>query len=155
MVIKKIKQIKKINIKLKIETIFFFFFNCNFHELKILDRMLLSKYTGRARSGIIVLPCGAGKTLVGITAMSTVKKSTLIFCTTGVSVQQWAEQIHRWTHLEHDHIVQFTATRKDKVGTMICFLFICFVFILFHLFSFDFICFDLFCIDLFSCLCCC
>ena len=36
---------------------------------------------GRARSGIIVLPCGAGKTLVGITAACTIKKSTLVLCT--------------------------------------------------------------------------
>ena len=36
---------------------------------------------GRARSGIIVLPCGAGKTLVGITAACTIKKSTMVLCT--------------------------------------------------------------------------
>jgi hypothetical protein len=36
---------------------------------------------GRARSGIIVLPCGAGKTLVGITAACTIKKSCLCLCT--------------------------------------------------------------------------
>ena len=38
---------------------------------------------GRARSGIIVLPCGAGKTLTGITATAcTIKKSTMVVCTT-------------------------------------------------------------------------
>ena len=42
---------------------------------------------GRARSGIIVLPCGAGKTLTGITAICTIKKSTMILCTSGVSVE--------------------------------------------------------------------
>jgi DNA excision repair protein ERCC-3 len=36
---------------------------------------------GRAKSGIIVLPTGAGKTLVGITAACTIKKSTLVLCT--------------------------------------------------------------------------
>jgi len=40
---------------------------------------------GRARSGIIVLPCGAGKTLTGITAACTIKKSTMVVCTTQVS----------------------------------------------------------------------
>lgn len=35
---------------------------------------------GRARSGVIVLPCGAGKSLVGITAACTIKKSTLVLC---------------------------------------------------------------------------
>jgi DNA excision repair protein ERCC-3 len=42
---------------------------------------------GRARSGIIVLPCGAGKTLTGITATCTIKKSTMILCTSGVAVE--------------------------------------------------------------------
>jgi len=42
---------------------------------------------GRARSGIIVLPCGAGKTLTGITAACTIKKNTIVLCTSGVSVE--------------------------------------------------------------------
>lgn len=37
--------------------------------------------SGRGRSGVIVLPCGAGKTLVGVTAACTVKKSCLVLCT--------------------------------------------------------------------------
>ena len=37
--------------------------------------------SGRSRSGVIVLPCGAGKTLVGVTAACTVKKSCLVLCT--------------------------------------------------------------------------
>jgi DNA excision repair protein ERCC-3 len=44
---------------------------------------------GRARSGIIVLPCGAGKTLTGILAACTVKKSVMVLCTSGVAVEQW------------------------------------------------------------------
>lgn len=40
---------------------------------------------GRAKSGIIVLPCGAGKTLVGITAACTIKKSVIVLCTSSVS----------------------------------------------------------------------
>ena len=40
---------------------------------------------GRARSGIIVLPCGAGKTLTGISASCTMKKSTLVICNSNVS----------------------------------------------------------------------
>ena len=44
---------------------------------------------GRARSGIIVLPCGAGKTLVGVTAACTIRKKCLVLCTSAVSVEQW------------------------------------------------------------------
>ena len=48
---------------------------------------------GRARSGIIVLPCGAGKTLVGVTAACTVKKRVMVLCTSGVAVEQWRSQV--------------------------------------------------------------
>ena len=42
---------------------------------------------GRARSGIIVLPCGAGKTLTGIKAAEQIKKNTLVLCQSGVAVE--------------------------------------------------------------------
>lgn len=42
---------------------------------------------GQARSGIIVLPCGAGKTLTGIAAAAQIKKNVLVMCNTGVSVE--------------------------------------------------------------------
>lgn len=49
-----------------------------------MGKIVLSNFDSRrARSGIIVLPCGAGKTLVGITAACTIKKSVLILCTSG------------------------------------------------------------------------
>jgi DNA excision repair protein ERCC-3 len=48
------------------------------YQEKSLNKMFSN---GRARSGIIVLPCGAGKTLVGITAVCTIKKSCLVLCT--------------------------------------------------------------------------
>ncbi|RKO83920.1 helicase conserved C-terminal domain-containing protein, partial [Blyttiomyces helicus] len=54
---------------------------------------------GRARSGIIVLPTGAGKTLVGITAACTVKKSTLVLCTNALSVEQWANEFRNWSSI--------------------------------------------------------
>lgn len=52
---------------------------------------------GRARSGIIVLPCGAGKTLTGVTAAQTIKKSVVCLCTNAVSVLQWKYQFQLWT----------------------------------------------------------
>lgn len=67
---------------------------------------------GRARSGIIVLPCGAGKTLVGITAMITIGRSCMIFCTTAVAVDQWRRQIKLWTTLPDDYIYCFTRGNK-------------------------------------------
>jgi len=49
---------------------------------------------GRARSGVIVLPCGAGKTLVGVTAACTVRKRCLCLATSGVAVEQWRSQVN-------------------------------------------------------------
>jgi superfamily II DNA or RNA helicase len=43
----------------------------------------------KARSGIIVLPCGAGKTLVGISAAVRVGRSTVVLCNNNAAVEQW------------------------------------------------------------------
>ncbi|KIY64574.1 DNA helicase [Cylindrobasidium torrendii FP15055 ss-10] len=69
---------------------------------------------GRARSGIIVLPCGAGKTLVGITAACTIKKSCLVLCTSSVSVMQWRGQFMQWSNITDRQIAVFTADQKEK-----------------------------------------
>eukprot|EP01053_Blabericola_migrator_P000439 Blabericola_migrator_1__438@NODE_1104_length_5428_cov_159_283343_g756_i0_p1_GENE_NODE_1104_length_5428_cov_159_283343_g756_i0NODE_1104_length_5428_cov_159_283343_g756_i0_p1_ORF_typecomplete_len427_score91_32Helicase_C_3/PF13625_6/8_4e35ResIII/PF04851_15/7_7e02ResIII/PF04851_15/5_9e10AAA_30/PF13604_6/1_8AAA_30/PF13604_6/2_4SNF2_N/PF00176_23/0_0051AAA_11/PF13086_6/5_9e02AAA_11/PF13086_6/0_069_NODE_1104_length_5428_cov_159_283343_g756_i016162896 len=54
---------------------------------------------GRARSGIIVLPCGAGKTLTGITAATTIKKSTMVLTSSSVAVDQWRRSFLQFTLL--------------------------------------------------------
>jgi DNA excision repair protein ERCC-3 len=69
---------------------------------------------GRARSGIIVLPCGSGKTLVGVTAAATIKKSVLVLCTSSVSVEQWAREFRTWTSVKPDKIAKFTSHNKEK-----------------------------------------
>lgn len=81
----------------------------NYQE-KALQRMFGN---GRARSGIIVLPCGSGKTLVGIAAANTVKKPCLVLCTSAVSVQQWRKEFLRWTDLDPKRVAVFTAGTKD------------------------------------------
>ncbi|KAJ3229847.1 hypothetical protein HDU81_004967 [Chytriomyces hyalinus] len=68
---------------------------------------------GRARSGIIVLPCGAGKTLVGVTAACTVKKRVLVLCTSAVSVEQWAREFKSWTNLKEGEVAKFTSQHKE------------------------------------------
>ncbi|KAK9809097.1 hypothetical protein WJX72_009334 [[Myrmecia] bisecta] len=68
---------------------------------------------GRARSGIIVLPCGAGKSLVGISAASRIKKSCLVLVTNSVSVDQWRHQFKMWSSLEDHQISRFTSDQKE------------------------------------------
>ncbi|XP_071527145.1 general transcription and DNA repair factor IIH helicase/translocase subunit XPB [Panulirus ornatus] len=69
---------------------------------------------GRARSGIIVLPCGAGKSLVGVTACCTVNKKAIVLCNSGVSVEQWKQQFKMWSTATDDMICRFTSDAKDK-----------------------------------------
>ena len=46
---------------------------------------------------MIVLPCGAGKSLVGVTACCTVRKKAIVLCNSGVSVEQWKTQFKMWS----------------------------------------------------------
>ena len=75
----------------------------------------LSKMFGnsRARSGIIVLPCGAGKSLVGVSAAARIKKSCLCLCTNSVSVDQWKYQFQLWTTLQENQICRFTSAQHE------------------------------------------
>eukprot|EP01033_Poteriospumella_lacustris_P016024 gene16024-11469_t len=70
---------------------------------------------GRARSGIIVLPCGAGKSLTGITAAQTIKKSTVVMCINNASVYQWQAEFLRWTNVSPDRVKVFTSEKKDML----------------------------------------
>ena len=69
---------------------------------------------GRARSGVIVLPCGAGKSLVGVTACCTVRKKAIVLCNSGVSVEQWKQQFKMWSTADDSMICRFTSDAKDK-----------------------------------------
>ena len=71
---------------------------------------------GRARSGIIVLPCGAGKTLTGLCAAAIIKKSTLVLCTSGVSVEQWRQEFNQRMYLFGKPPIRFTSkANKDEM----------------------------------------
>lgn len=69
---------------------------------------------GRAKSGIIVLPCGAGKTLVGITAACTIKKGCIVLCTSTMSAHQWRQEFLKWSNINPKDITVFTAEKKTK-----------------------------------------
>ncbi|CAI5506577.1 unnamed protein product, partial [Closterium sp. Naga37s-1] len=68
---------------------------------------------GRARSGIIVLPCGAGKSLVGVSAAVRIRKSCLCLATNAVSVDQWCLQFKMWSTIKDQHISRFTSDTKE------------------------------------------
>ncbi|MGI8716443.1 MAG: DNA repair helicase XPB [Lapillicoccus sp.] len=64
-------------------------------------------------SGVIVLPCGAGKTLVGAGAMAAAKATTLILVTNTVSARQWKDELLRRTFLTEDEIGEYSGSRKE------------------------------------------
>lgn len=81
------------------------------YQEKSLSKMFSN---GRARSGIIVLPCGAGKTLVGITAACTIKKGVIVLCTSSMSVVQWKNEFKKWSNIDPNDIAVFTSDHKEK-----------------------------------------
>lgn len=64
-------------------------------------------------SGVVVLPCGAGKTLVGAGAMAEAKATTLILVTNTVSARQWREELVRRTSLTPEEIGEYSGARKE------------------------------------------
>ncbi|EZG45054.1 DNA repair helicase rad25 [Gregarina niphandrodes] len=75
---------------------------------------------GRARSGIIVLPCGAGKTLTGITAVTTIKKSAMVLTSSSVAVDQWKRSFLLFTTVDPSKVVALTADNKSDLPEDAC-----------------------------------
>jgi DNA excision repair protein ERCC-3 len=64
-------------------------------------------------SGVVVLPCGAGKTIVGAAAMATAKTNTLILVTNTVSARQWKNELLKRTSLSEDEIGEYSGSMKE------------------------------------------
>jgi DNA excision repair protein ERCC-3 len=67
----------------------------------------------RGGSGVIVLPCGAGKTIVGIVAMSLLQRNTLVLTTSITAVKQWRREILDKTTLTEEEVKEYTGETKD------------------------------------------
>ncbi|MEO5654188.1 MAG: DNA repair helicase XPB [Marmoricola sp.] len=64
-------------------------------------------------SGVVVLPCGAGKTIVGAAAMARAGATTLILVTNTVSARQWKAELIKRTSLTEDEIGEYSGARKE------------------------------------------
>ena len=64
-------------------------------------------------SGVVVLPCGAGKTIVGASAMATLSTTTLILVTNTVSARQWRSELLKRTTLTEDEIGEYSGSKKE------------------------------------------
>jgi DNA excision repair protein ERCC-3 len=64
-------------------------------------------------SGVVVLPCGAGKTLVGAAAMAHAQATTLVLVTSTVAAHQWRTELLRRTSLTENEIGEYSGQRKQ------------------------------------------
>lgn len=67
----------------------------------------------RGGCGVVVLPCGAGKTVVGIAAMHLLQTNTLVLTTNTVAVRQWCREILDKTDLQKDQVGEYTGEQKE------------------------------------------
>ena len=75
--------------------------------------------SARGGSGVIVLPCGAGKTVVGMGVMHRCRTKTLILTTNTIAVRQWREELLDKTELTEDEVGEYTADSKDVMPVTI------------------------------------
>ena len=68
---------------------------------------------GAGGSGVVVLPCGAGKTIVGISILARLKMRTLILCTNVTALRQWRDEIIDRTSLTAEEVGEYSGERKD------------------------------------------
>jgi DNA excision repair protein ERCC-3 len=64
-------------------------------------------------SGVVVLPCGAGKTLVGAAAMAKAQATTLILVTNTVAARQWRDELLARTSLTNEEIGEYSGAKKE------------------------------------------
>lgn len=69
--------------------------------------------TARGGSGVIVLPCGAGKTIVALGAMAKLQTATLILTPSTVAVRQWIDEILDKTSLRPDQVGEYSGLVKE------------------------------------------
>jgi DNA excision repair protein ERCC-3 len=64
-------------------------------------------------SGVVVLPCGAGKTIVGLATIADIQRATLILSTNTVAVRQWIQEFLDKTDIPPEMIGEYTGDRKE------------------------------------------
>lgn len=67
----------------------------------------------RGGSGVVVLPCGAGKTIVGLAAMAQVGRHTLVLTTGITAIKQWKREILDKTDLSDEQVAEYSGETKD------------------------------------------
>ncbi|ELP91292.1 DNA repair helicase XPB2, putative [Entamoeba invadens IP1] len=90
------------------------------HQAKALQQMFDNEI---ARSGIIVLPCGSGKTLTAIAACMKIKRSAVVIGNSTQSVLQWKNEFLRWSTVKAESLKLCISDKKEQLGDDACILF--------------------------------
>ena len=81
-------------------------------DLRDYQKQAVAKFQAGG-SGVVVLPCGAGKTLVGAATMAELKKNTLILVTNTVAARQWRDELLARTTLSEEDIAEYSGASKE------------------------------------------
>lgn len=84
------------------------------YQIEAIDAIVPQK--GPARSGIIVLPCGAGKTMVGIGCIAQMRTSTLILVPQNTIMDQWEASLKRFTNISDSELVVFKSNGRKSIS---------------------------------------
>ncbi len=71
-------------------------------------------------NGVVVLPCGAGKTLVGMAAMAKLESSTLVLTSSVTAARQWIAELLDKTSLESEQVGEYSGLRKEIRPVTVC-----------------------------------
>jgi len=87
-------------------------FNLRHYQREAVD-IFHAAGTAHGGSGVIVLPCGAGKTMVGMGIMAELQCATLILTPSTIAVRQWIDELRDKTTINPDDIGEYTGDRKE------------------------------------------
>jgi DNA excision repair protein ERCC-3 len=82
------------------------------YQLESVNRWYMGGKAAGAH-GVVVLPCGAGKTVVALQAMATVQQHVLVLCNNQTAVTQWIREILDKTTLREDQVGMYTGEQKN------------------------------------------
>jgi DNA excision repair protein ERCC-3 len=81
-------------------------------DLRDYQKQAVAKFQAGG-SGVVVLPCGAGKTLVGAATMAELRRNTLILVTNTVAARQWRDELLARTSLNEEDIAEYSGSSKE------------------------------------------
>lgn len=81
-------------------------------DLRDYQKQAVAKFQAGG-SGVVVLPCGAGKTLVGAATMAELRRNTLILVTNTVAARQWRDELLARTSLKEEDTAEYSGSSKE------------------------------------------